>query len=142
MAAALALSGCAHAPRGANATAEATSQFARQAFCPAERVSAERVVPIPTPPPEIAADPARLTMWREWYEDAVLSDPRQTIAVSGCGAHATFWCWELLAVETKRRGGARAVYVGTTCNEVEGVSTISSRSTTSGPQPKTTASSR
>jgi hypothetical protein len=147
---------CAASQRSRAATWQASRQFSHDAYCPIDRVSAERSVPVPVAPAAIARDPERAAMWREAHEHAVLEDARQVIAVDGCGEQTAYACWDMWVWE---RAGRRRhkVVVGASCNEmtpmasgggsgphdgprpVQGVST---RSTTFELQPNTTASSR
>jgi hypothetical protein len=111
----LALAGCAgrHGPPPVD---QARLEFSREAYCPLRRVVAERVIAMPEAPPRIAADAERLAMWRAAHERAGLDDPRQTIAVAGCGERATYACWAMTAREPAGRG-MRTVYVGASCSE-------------------------
>jgi len=117
IAAPVALAGCVAAPYRAATAEQARRQFASDAFCPVEEVTAERVSTVPQPPAAIARDPSRLALWRRAF--GTLADPtaRQTIAVSGCGESETYACWDWLGYEPGRHGGRRLVYVGTSCNE-------------------------
>jgi hypothetical protein len=117
IAAALALAGCEVAPHGAATEDEARRQFAEAAYCPLDRVEAERVDGMAPAPPGIAKDPERMAMWRRSFQ--VRTDPRarQTIAVSGCGEHDTYACWDWVGDVPGRHGKRRRVYIGTSCNE-------------------------
>jgi hypothetical protein len=140
----LATAGCTPVLRSTGAERQARRQFSEEAFCPEQRVVAERVIPIPAPPPPIANDPERLAMWRRAHEAHARADPRQTIAVSGCGEQETYYCWDLGAPRARHKGKGPTVfaYVGTSCNEAPRRDQGSILSTTSEGQPKTTASSR
>ena len=142
--------GCA-TPRSLQGAEQARLQFSSDDYCPLDRVVAARVIPIPTPPPAIARDPERLAMWQQAAERAAHTDPRQTIAVSGCGDRATYWCWNFEGqVGPPGRGKARKVSIGAACNPRPGGYAPDAvappvpitRSTTEGPAPNTSASSR
>lgn len=115
VAAALALTGCEPAPRGAATADAARREFSSADFCPMDRVEAERLSPMPPPPPAIASDPERMAMWRARFETHLDPKARQTIAVAGCGDRATYACWDWVGYGTGRRGKRRLVYIGTSC---------------------------
>ncbi len=71
---------------------------------------------MPEAPARIARDAERLSMWRAARERESLQDPRQTIAVSGCGERATYACWALTGREPVGRG-MRTVYIGASCSQ-------------------------
>jgi len=97
-------------------TSQAAHSFSESEFCPLDRVEAWRLVPIPAAPPAIARDPDRREMWREAHLTRAKRDPRQTIAVTGCGRQTLFACWPLVGREPVYRG-TRLVYLGSACNE-------------------------
>jgi hypothetical protein len=147
---------CASLKQGPDAAAQARWQFANDTFCPESRVTAQRVIPMPEPPPAIANDPERLAMWHRKYEAQADQKRRRTIAVAGCGAQATYACWEFSGM-TEGTRSPRHVMIGSACDAVgqeptssvpfgpgapEGPQGATSRSTTEDPQPNTTASSR
>jgi hypothetical protein len=67
----------------------AGAKFATDHSCPLERVTAQRTQNPAQPPPEIAADPARLAMWNQ--QQAQL--PRtHYVAVQGCNTASTYMC--------------------------------------------------
>lgn len=105
------------APYRAATAEQARRQFASDAFCPEEEVTAERVPVVPQPPAAIARDPARLALWQRAFGTQVDPRARQTIAVSGCGESETYVCWDFVGYEPGRRGVRRLVYAGTSCNE-------------------------
>jgi hypothetical protein len=117
IAAVLTLLGCEAAPYGVASADQARRDFSSAAFCPMDRVDAERVSPMPPAPPAIASDPERMDMWREKFEGHVDPRARQTIAVSGCGEKTRYTCWDWIGDEPGRRGRRRRVYVGTSCLE-------------------------
>jgi hypothetical protein len=147
MAAALALTllgcvACATLREGPGGAAQARRDFSRETFCPEHRVEAARVIPMPVPPPAIAKDPERLEMWRSTFQRRGEQEPRQTIAVSGCGTRATYACWEFSGPAEGSSAG-RQLTIGSSCIAVGfAPQEPTSESTTEGPQPKTTASSR
>jgi hypothetical protein len=117
IAAALVLAGCVAAPYRAATINQARRQFASEAFCPVDEVTAERVSTVPPAPPAVARDPERMEMWRTAFGTQVDPTARQTIAVSGCGESETFVCWDWVGYEPGRRGRRQLVYAGTSCNE-------------------------
>lgn len=138
----MACASCAAMREGPAAELQARRDFSRADFCPEHRVEARRVVPMPVPPPAIANDPERLAMWRATHERAAEQDPRQTIAVSGCGTRATYACWDFSGPEEGSNVGRRLT-IGSSCIAVGFTAQeATSESITPGPQPKTTASSR
>ncbi len=121
---------------------QARGQFSRSAFCPDSRVQSQHVLPIPVPPPAIASDPERLAMWRGTYEREAEQDARQLVAVTGCGERTTYACWAFSGWEQSNRKRER-VTIGWSCIALGPPGQdVSMRSTTEGPQPNTTASSR
>ena len=72
----LALAGCSSSRLYSSA---ATDQFEAQYACPSERQS---IVAQP-PPPEIAADPQRVELWR---------DGHHVYTIAGCGHTTTLTC--------------------------------------------------
>jgi hypothetical protein len=112
----LLLAGCA-GRRSPPPVDQARLQFSREAYCPLRRVVAERVVPMPEAPARIARDAERLAMWRAAHQRDGLDDPRQTIAVTGCGERSTYACWATTGREPAGRG-MRTVYLGASCSEV------------------------
>jgi hypothetical protein len=111
----LVLAGCAGRP-GPPPVDQARLQFSREAYCPLRRVEAGRLIDIPEAPVRIARDAERLAMWRAAHEREILQDPRQTIAVTGCGEQATYACWALTGRVPAGRG-TRTVYVGASCSQ-------------------------
>jgi hypothetical protein len=147
---------CAEMSQGQGPREQARGMFSRDAFCPEPRVSAERVIPMPVAPPAIANDPERFAMWERTHEKLADQDPRQTIAVSGCGEQTTYACWPVGGWVEGRRHRQR-VTIGYACigTGPEAASNVppgppaprepqdgTSRSTTEDEQPKTTASSK
>ena len=95
---------------------QARLQFSREAYCPLRRVDARRLIDMPEAPARIASDAERLSMWRAAHERESLQDPRQTVAVTGCGEQATYACWALTGRVPAGRG-MRTVYIGASCTE-------------------------
>jgi hypothetical protein len=143
IASALVLLGCEIVPHGAATADQARRDFSSSAFCPMGRVAAERVEPIPPPPPAIARDGERMEMWRETFEARAQQSLKQTIAVSGCGESTTYICHDWVGYRTGRRGRRYRVFLGAACLEMgDAAQPVSTRSTMPEPAPKTTASSR
>jgi len=109
------LSGCGPRP-GPSTVDQARLEFSRSAFCPMPRVSAGRTIELPHPPAPIASDPERLAMWRATWEREAMEEPRQTIAVSGCGERAEYACWALVG-QVRVGRALRTVYYGSSCNQ-------------------------
>jgi hypothetical protein len=72
--------------------------FSEEDFCPARRVSAQRVVAQPAPRPAIASDPERLAMWQRHYDHIAETTPKKLVMVEGCGDRAVYACWDLVGV--------------------------------------------
>jgi hypothetical protein len=84
-------------------TNAARATFSRDAYCPLERTSAASVTQIPTPPPKIAADPARLAMWQAEAEAVASTEDKHVVAVRGCGEQAMYSCWDVGGLVPGRR---------------------------------------
>ena len=85
----------------------AKETFAKDYSCPADRVeSRDRpdlrhssfdtgpTTPTPKPPPDIAADPARLAMWqrRHQHDPTELDSTTDVEEARGCGKQAFYFC--------------------------------------------------
>ena len=113
----LALSDCATTddredPRNGTTEDAATRAFARDDYCPMDRVSAKRLVPMAPPPRSIASDPERLALWQQEWDLRARTDTRLIVEVTGCGTRFTYSCWEYLTqsgVRTTGRGQRRDV---------------------------------
>jgi len=76
--------------------------FERQHSCPAERltlkaipVNGHALVVVPQAPPDIAADPGRLAIWRAAaHEDIAEYTNLTAVRVTGCGFDERYLCWE------------------------------------------------
>jgi hypothetical protein len=87
----LLLGGCFSLTQGS--VADASSQFSQRFQCPIDRVSAGlEPLTVKAPPPDVAADPARLAMYNQQVV-AELGSSR-VIDVAGCGQAAMFRCVE------------------------------------------------
>lgn len=90
---------------------EARRQFARDDYCPLSRVTAKPAAElVGSPPPAVAADPARLAMW----EDAAIAQAqgnteRQVFSVSGCGDRVNYTCWDYSGGHDGERSGGLGV---------------------------------
>ena len=81
---------------------EARNKFSRQHSCPKERLvinvaplKARALLTIGPPPPEIAADPGRLAVWRSTAREDIAGYGDMTaIRVRGCGLEQTYLCWD------------------------------------------------
>ena len=81
---------------------QARAQFSLDVACPEDRIAVTPVVrraaTPPEPPPEVAADPARLRLWRE--RDAMRDATPwgfSYVAVHGCGQKRVYLCSPCLA---------------------------------------------
>jgi hypothetical protein len=105
-------------PRDPTTAQAAASQFERDDYYPIDRVSARRIVPMPTPPTIIEVDEERLALWRREWKLRAKTDDRMLIEVDGCGTRTTYSCWEVADystnVNTTGRGKKR-ILVGTVC---------------------------
>lgn len=80
----------------------ARNRFAREHSCPEDRmtmnavsVKARDLLLAADPPPEVAAEPARLAVWTATKHDAVASYGSLTaIRVRGCDVERTYLCWD------------------------------------------------
>jgi hypothetical protein len=62
--------------------------FSHHTLCPRERISVQEVPDAP-PPPDIAADPQRLSMWQDRYGGTTL------YRLDGCGQSEVYRCHRL-----------------------------------------------
>ena len=86
---------CAPAPSCvADDAAVARTRFVTEYSCPRERVATAPAAPVvPSPPPDVAADPARNEIWRQAHRDVVEQAQRLTwVKAQGCGAEAVYAC--------------------------------------------------
>jgi hypothetical protein len=76
--------------------------FARNASCPADRVVVREIDaparPVPVPPPEVMADPARLEVWRsarqaDAEQASAIDDRYDWYRVRGCARDTIMRCW-------------------------------------------------
>jgi hypothetical protein len=82
-------------------TQTAVQTFMKQQSCPKDRVQykyvtlkPEEVFERPAPPAEVAADPARLTVWRqETDEEWAGYGDFSAYEAMGCGADVYYFCW-------------------------------------------------
>jgi hypothetical protein len=68
--------------------------FVKDRACPAERVNV-RVGAMPSAPPEIAADPARLQIWTQAQQERVNEYKTRgwvPVTLRGCDAEASYVC--------------------------------------------------
>jgi len=65
----------------------ARSAFVHDASCPADRVTVARAQ-LPAPPADVAADPARLALWKDDAEKRA----EHRIVVTGCGQERRYDC--------------------------------------------------
>lgn len=81
--------------------------FSREHSCPEDRLAMhtipvdphELLVPA-DPPPDVAADPGRLSVWRTTaWEDAAEYTDLSAIRVQGCGVEQTYLCWDKIDTE-------------------------------------------
>ena len=107
---ALAATGCYSLQSGAKA------QFVQDTACPADRVTVTPGAPYArTPPPEVAADPERLRLWRQIDAQKRAHDAFTHFDVAGCGKTAKLEClhdtdngdrpWCLTEIEPPRPAG-------------------------------------
>jgi hypothetical protein len=109
-------------PRDPTATQAAADRYSTDYFCPIDRVTATRLVPTPPAPAEIADDPERFALWEDTSKMRAITDPRMLFAVTGCGTHQMYTCWEFSipgGVNTTGRGSRRDVW-GATCLQENG----------------------
>ena len=79
----------------------ARSKFSRRYSCPEDRLTMRRLVVnreallvAPAPPPDVAADPGRLAIWRANAIDDVKDYWDMTaVRVQGCDIDRTYLCW-------------------------------------------------
>ncbi len=79
-----------------------TDTFVDQQLCPKDRIRSsylavkpQDVFERPTPPAEIADDPARLKVWTRKIDEGLADYKHLTLFDAiGCGAHQTYLCWE------------------------------------------------
>jgi hypothetical protein len=105
-------------PRDATTAQAAASQFERDDYCPIDRVSARRIVPMPTPPTIIEVDEERLALWRTEWKLRAKTDERMLIEVTGCDTRTTYSCWEVADYSTNLNTtgrGKKRILVGTVC---------------------------
>jgi serine/threonine protein kinase len=80
----------------------AKAQFSKQFTCPLERIAEHErpdlhssdlaSPPMATPPPDIAADPARLAVWKANQPKPVKDNGDDIIELEGCGHHILWAC--------------------------------------------------
>jgi len=90
---ALVILAVAHAGCGFSTEATARWTFAWNHSCPEDRVAVDTKVYYPPheeAPPDVRADPERLSMWDESH--ARLERPRPYYVVAGCGLVQTYYC--------------------------------------------------
>ncbi len=77
--------------------AQTRAQFSSEVTCPESRVAVAQQILLTTPtapPPEIAADPERLQMWRERDEARRAVDrEKQYFSAQGCGQRRIYHCY-------------------------------------------------
>ncbi len=64
---------------------DAVATFSRVFFCPVDRIVATPITPA-APPPDVAADPQRLTLWQASHAET------SHVVVEGCGQRLTYTC--------------------------------------------------
>src|SRR6185312_3732055 len=81
----------------------AKDKFVSEMTCPADRVTAKprtdlsardlapRYTP-PTPPADVASDPARLDLWNAQHPPPRIDESLQVIELEGCGHHVLWAC--------------------------------------------------
>ena len=80
----------------------AHSRFSSRHSCPDDRMTLKAIslnvhdlVVLPDPPPDVAADPGRLAVWREVKRNTAAHYVFLTaVDVMGCGFQQTYLCWE------------------------------------------------
>jgi hypothetical protein len=79
------------------ASTEVAGRFEAAASCPADRVTVKQVghvgpKPIPPPPRDVAADPARLAVYERAQRASDLAAGHRIFVAEGCGVHHTYVC--------------------------------------------------
>ena len=80
----------------------ARDEFSRQHSCPEERMTLKAIAVKPAdlftasePPPDVAADPGRLAVFRSTDSENMSSYVHlHAMNVTGCGFEQTYFCWE------------------------------------------------
>jgi hypothetical protein len=78
------LAGCAATGQYRSSQDAARAEFVKDASCPADRASVAH--PASAPPPDVAADPDRLRIWKAEAEKS------RVYSAQGCGQERTYRC--------------------------------------------------
>jgi hypothetical protein len=105
----------------------AQDTFVKEHSCPSDRVTSAPISPVvpalPTPPPDVAADPARMAVWTQTNQAAIAgleaaSKDLHFLKVDGCGAQTVYACHDAqpAAPRCSAAAGATSTTAGVAAN--------------------------